>query len=74
MAGHFAGKIKAKKLVLTHFSQRYKGVSDSVATTTVTNDSDSVQKLLKQAKEAFSPGSVVAAEDFMIMQIPQKRE
>ena len=68
MAGHFATKIKAKKLILTHFSQRYKGVNDNI------DDSDSVEKLLKQAEGAFKSGSVVTAEDFLVIQLPMKHK
>lgn len=71
MAGHFAAKIKARKLVLTHFSQRYKGISDNIATAE-TNDCDNVGKLLKQAEKAFTSGTVVAAEDFLVIQLPLK--
>lgn len=71
MAGQFARKIKAKKLVLTHFSQRYKRVSDIEGSGT--DDTATVKKLLMQAEEAFLPGNVVDADDFMVIQIPQKQ-
>jgi len=70
MAGCFAAKVKAKVLVLTHFSQRYKGVGENVATKT--GDCGSTEKLLRQAKNAFKSDSVITAEDFMVVQIPLK--
>jgi len=74
MAGHFAGKIKAKKLILTHFSQRYKGVNASTTTTTSKADDcdPCVGRLVKQAEKIFTSGSVFAAEDFMVLQLPLK--
>ena len=71
MAGNFAGKINAKKLVLTHFSQRYKGVDDNAATKT--DNCDCVAKLGDQAKNVFTSGSTVAAEDFMVIEISRKQ-
>ena len=66
MAGHFAAQVKAKKLVLTHFSQRYKGVNDNLAA----QDADcNVKKLVKQAEKVFMTGSLVAAEDFLVIPI-----
>ena len=66
MAGHFAAQVKAKKLVLTHFSQRYKGVNDNLAA----QDADcNVKKLVKQAEKVFMTGSTVAAEDFLVIPI-----
>ena len=71
MAGQFARKIKAKKLVLTHFSQRYKRVSDIEGSGN--DDTATVKKLLMQAEKAFLPGNVVDADDFMVIQIPQNQ-
>ena len=73
MAGYFAAKVNAKMLVLTHFSQRYKGVGENV--TTKTGDCVSIEKLLRQAEKAFkSDRSVIAAEDFLVIRIPLKHE
>ena len=73
MAGYFAAKVNAKVLVLTHFSQRYKGVGENV--TTKTGDCVSIEKLLRQAEKAFkSDRSVIAAEDFLVIRIPLKHE
>ena len=72
MAGHFAAKVNAKKLVLTHFSQRYKGVGENV--TTKTADCVSIEKLRRQAEKALKSGTVIAAEDFLVIHIPLKHE
>lgn len=72
MAGYFAAKVKAKKLVLTHFSQRYKGVGVNIATKT--GDYCSIEKLLRQAETAFKSDSVIAAEDFLVVHLPLKHE
>lgn len=66
MAGNFATQAKAKKLVLTHFSQRYKGVNDNLA---AQDDDCNVKKLVKEAEKVFMTGSIVAAEDFMVIPI-----
>ena len=70
MAGYFAARVNAKVLVLTHFSQRYKGAGENVATKT--SDCDSTEKLLRQAEKAFKVDSVIAADDFMVVHIPLK--
>lgn len=72
MAGYFAAKVNAKKLILTHFSQRYKGVGENV--TTKTGDCVSIEKLLRQAEKAFKSDSVIVAEDFLVIHIPLKHE
>jgi len=70
MAGHFAAKVNAKVLALSHFSQRYKGYGENVATKT--GDCVSIEKLLRQAEKAVKSDSVIAAEDFMAVHIPLK--
>jgi len=70
MAGYFAAKVQAKKLVLTHFSQRYMGVGDKTATKT--GDCVSIEKLLRQAEIAFKSDSVIVAEDFLVIKLPLK--
>lgn len=68
MAGRFARTINATRLILTHFSQRYRGVNCQ-AVDNSDADSLSVEKLVKQAKEEFS-GDILAAEDFCVVTIP----
>ncbi len=54
-AGEIAKKAKAKKLVITHFSQRYE-------------EADVNNKMLQEAKKAFGK-EVVCAKDFMTISI-----
>lgn len=72
MAGYFAPKVNAKRLVLTHFSQKYKGVGDNIATKT--GDYSNIEKLLRQAEKAFKSDSIIVAEDFLVVQLPLKHE
>ena len=63
MAGKFATRIGAKKLIISHFSQRYRPI-DSV----LKGDEVSVSKLLQQANENFA-NEVIAADDFKVVAI-----
>ena len=71
MAARFACKIMAKKLILNHFSQRYTGLHDRSASKI--GGSESLEKLLKQAENVFTQGSVVVAEDFLVIPIFSSR-
>ena len=62
MAGQFGHEIQAQMIVLTHFSQRYKNVSEHNS-----HDSSSL-KLVQQAKEVFE-NDVLAAEDLTVVSI-----
>jgi ribonuclease Z len=66
MAGTFGRCCGAKKLVLTHFSSRYKG-DDSPESTKVMN------RIVQEAQKYLGHENVVAARDFMHMAIPINR-
>ena len=68
MAGSFAKDVCARRLVLTHFSQRYRGLSELEKEGTV-----SIAKLVDEAKLSFNQENVVAAEDLFQLQIPLPR-
>lgn len=70
MAGQFARKLDAKQLVLTHFSPRYSGQVDVTA---VEDKEKAVQKLVYQAKVSFGKDAVIAAYDFMTVDVPINR-
>ena len=65
MTGLFAKKLGARKLVLTHFSQRYRGIEEEEK-----DGSVSVQILVDEAKQAYESNNVVAAHDLMVVPIP----
>lgn len=64
MAGDFAKRINAKKLVLNHFSARYKG-DQSVESITI------MTRMERQAMKAsgLPENSVAAAWDFMVLPV-----
>ncbi|KAI0212269.1 Zinc phosphodiesterase ELAC protein 1 [Lamellibrachia satsuma] len=73
MAGRFAQQINARKLILTHFSQRYRPASDINKEADGSTEIEGVDKLLLQAKEAFGSDNVQAAEDFLVVTVPLRK-
>lgn len=66
IAAEFATLCKVRKLVLSHFSQRYKPANQIGE-----GDAD-VTELKKQAEMVMN-GEVVLAEDFMTISVPVKK-
>ena len=66
MAGAFARACRAKQLVLTHFSSRYKG-DESVESVAV------MDQIVGQAVETFESNSVFAAQDLMEMKLTSQK-
>lgn len=66
MAGAFARACGAKRLVLTHFSSRYKG-DNSAESVVVMN------QIVGQAVETFESNSVLAAQDLMEIKLSSQK-
>mmetsp|Transcript_41230 Transcript_41230/g.98724 ORF Transcript_41230/g.98724 Transcript_41230/m.98724 type:complete len:475 (-) Transcript_41230:89-1513(-) len=66
MAGTFAKCCRAKQLILTHFSSRYKG-DDSPESLQV------MSKIVQEAQESFGNDNVIAARDLMHISIAINR-
>ncbi|KAL0049373.1 hypothetical protein WJX82_000641 [Trebouxia sp. C0006] len=73
MAGAFARKIRAKALVLTHFSNRYSNrgemQGEQLRSESEGDRQDVLRWLTNQAKEAYGSDSVWAADDFYTFQV-----
>lgn len=68
MAADIALRLDVEKLVLTHYSQRYKPIDS----TDISNKEESVQLLLDEASAVIGNERVVAAYDFLVLTIPLK--
>ncbi|NXW52635.1 RNZ1 protein, partial [Nyctiprogne leucopyga] len=67
MASDFAKLCQVKKLVLTHFSQRYKAAAQRGE-----GDTD-ITQLKRQAEAVLDGQEVTLAEDFLTIEIPMKK-
>lgn len=63
MAGEFATAIKAKKLVLTHFSMRHSTPGSEFTVADI---------LQETRKQTFPHGELIAADDLMALDIPPR--
>lgn len=68
MAGKFATRIRAKRLILNHFSARYKGNDD------VDKEAAKVMDGIKQLAQQEYEGSVVTARDLMSVDLDSIRK
>ncbi len=67
MAGKFAAEINAQKLLLNHFSHRYKGNANEQKDIKIMNE-------IKQAAiESFNNDQVICTYDGMIIHIPVRK-
>ena len=66
MAGAFAKRCAAKSLILTHFSQRYKGDNDEASLSVM-------REIRALAVREFGCDNVVTAFDFYIHDVPRRK-
>lgn len=71
MAGYFAEVVRARALVLTHFSPRYVHQTFSAYAAAIDAAEAEVQDLLGQAKSMYG-GHVSAAYDFYTVRVPRR--
>lgn len=69
MAGAFARRIKARTLVLTHFSPRYKGDQSPESKNIMRKLEDMARKASGMAGER-----VIAAHDLMLVPVPARKQ
>lgn len=70
MAAAFCRQVGGKRLILTHFSQRYRGEGHELG-----EGEESVKKLVLEAEEALNGTGITveAADDFKTFKIPAKK-
>ncbi|XP_064594932.1 zinc phosphodiesterase ELAC protein 1-like [Liolophura sinensis] len=68
MAAVLGKSLNVGKLVLTHYSQRYKPLG-----AVTEKDDKSVSVLLEQAEAVLGKGKVICAEDFLTIPIPPRK-
>jgi ribonuclease Z len=62
-AGRLARQANVERLVLNHFSARYEQGQE---------DTPQIKDLVSEAEQEFIPGRVIAAEDFLVVDVPRK--
>lgn len=70
MAAAFCRQVGGNHLILTHFSQRYRGEGHELG-----EGEESVKKLVLEAEEALNGTGITveAADDFKTFKIPAKK-
>ena len=67
MAGRFARRINSKKLILTHFSPRYRGEADEYFMKQMWK----IENMARETSGLFGDNDVIAAWDYLMLPIPQ---
>jgi len=65
MAGSFARRLQAKRLILTHFSSRFESNGSYTSQGAGMDDRAAVQQLVREAQRAFGSANVIAAKDLL---------